>query len=241
MATRPNENWYQRFVESYGPKFRIDISNPQMGENGSEVYSMYGVTNDGEVSLVGLSEGGMYHIYNDQSIEIVAGQKASSTGVDILITGKNGDVWITAEKSGKVKIRASQVIIDADKDIIMNAGRNVSINAGQKFTLNSNEIWADGLLGNLTPKETTFGQRVFEGSFVGTDIVDAVFSSTKPKGDCQDSDENSGNSSDTAQQDRLEKELSEPISEQERQAVREGKILGGGTITSSGNVTPIEE
>lgn len=207
MAERPNQNWFQRFVDSYGPKFRIDINNPQMGENGAEVYSMYGVTENGEVSLVGLSEGGMYHIYNDHSIEIVAGQKSKSTGIDIQITGKNGDICITAEKGGKVKIRASQIILDADKDIVLNAGKNVTINAGQKFSVKANEIWADGLLGNLTPKQTTFGQRVFKGTFVGSDILDAVFSSTEPKGECEDSDENSGNTSDTAVQQKQEDDL----------------------------------
>ena len=206
MATRPNENWFQRFVESYGPKFRIDIGNPQMGESGTEVYNMYGVTNEGEVSLVGLSENGMYHIYNDQSIEIVAGQKAASTGVDIYITGKNGDIWITAEKNGKVRIRASQIVLDADKDLTLNAGNNLTINAGQKISIKANEVWTDGLLGNAVPKETSFGQRVFKGTFVGQDVIDKAFSSTEPKGECEDTDQGSGNSSDTAVQQKQETE-----------------------------------
>ena len=207
MATRSNENWFQRFVNSYGPKFRIDIGNPQMGESGTEVYNMYGVTNDGEVSLVGLSENGMYHIYNDQSIEIVAGQKAASTGVDIYITGKNGDVWITAEKNGKVRIRASQIVLDADKDLTLNAGNNLTINAGQKISIKANEVWTDGLLGNAVPKETSFGQRVFKNTFVGQDVIDKAFSSTTPKGECEDTDQGSGNSSDTAVQQKKEDDL----------------------------------
>jgi len=44
MAERQNQNWYQRFVESYGPNFRIDINNPQMGYGGTNVYDIYGVT-----------------------------------------------------------------------------------------------------------------------------------------------------------------------------------------------------
>ena len=152
MTTRPNENWFERFVQSYGPKFRIDIGNPQMGESGSEVYNMYGVTNDGEVSMMGLSQNGMYHIYNDESIEIVAGQKASSTGIDIKIIGRNGDVCITAEKNGQVRIRASKIVLDADKDLTLNAGNNITINAGQKISVTANEVWTDGLLGNAVPK-----------------------------------------------------------------------------------------
>ena len=233
MAERPNQNWFQRFVDSYGPKFRIDINNPQMGENGAEVYSMYGVTENGEVSLVGLSEGGMYHIYNDHSIEIVAGQKSKSTGIDIQITGKNGDICITAEKSGKVKIRASQIILDADKDIILNAGKNVTINAGQKFSVKANEIWADGLLGNLTPKKTTFGQRVFKGTFVGSDVLDAVFSSTEPKGECEDTDENSGNSSDTKVQEKKE---TDTLNEKKTDTTT-GTTTGTNTTGTTGTTT----
>jgi hypothetical protein len=171
-----------------------------MGESGSEVYNMYGVTNDGEVSMMGLSQNGMYHIYNDESIEIVAGQKASSTGIDIKIIGRNGDVCITAEKNGQVRIRASKIVLDADKDLTLNAGNNITINAGQKISVTANEVWTDGLLGNAVPKETSFGQRVFKGTFVGQDVIDAAFSATVPKGECEDTDQGSGNSSDTAVQ-----------------------------------------
>ena len=107
MAERPisNQNWQGRSFQSFGPKFRLDMNNPQMGLNGTDVYSLYGVTNNKDVCVHGLTEGGMHHIYNDQSIEIIAGQKSKGTGVDILICGKNGDVCITAEKNGKIRTR----------------------------------------------------------------------------------------------------------------------------------------
>ena len=80
MAERPLEvqNWQGRSFVCFGPKFRLDMNNPQMGLNGTDVYSFYGVTNNGDVSVTGLTEGGLYKIYNDQSIEIVGGQKASA-------------------------------------------------------------------------------------------------------------------------------------------------------------------
>ena len=119
MAERPfdKQNWQGRSLTSFGPKFRIDMNNPQMGCNGTEVYNLYAVTNNNDVCLTGLTEGGNYRLYNDRSIEIIAGQKSESNGVDIIISGRNGDVCITAEKNGRVRIRAQNIMIDADEDV----------------------------------------------------------------------------------------------------------------------------
>ena len=132
MAERPlsKQNWHQRSIHSFGPKFRLDLNNPTMGVNGTDVYNFYAVTDNKDVCITGLSEGGVYKIYNDQSIEMVAGQKSKSTGVDIMICGKNGDICITAEKNGTVRIRASEVIIDADDRTASAALFRASISAG---------------------------------------------------------------------------------------------------------------
>ena len=65
----------KRRVESYSPDFRLETANPQMGFNGAGVYDFYGRTDNGDVSLQGLCQGGIYHFYNDRTIEIVAGSK----------------------------------------------------------------------------------------------------------------------------------------------------------------------
>jgi hypothetical protein len=174
MAERPieNQNWQARSINSFGPKFRIDINNPQMGVNGTDVYTIYGVTDNNHVNVQGLTEGGLYKLYNDGSIEIIAGQKSASTGVDIVIAGKNGDVCISAEKNGQVRIRASNVVIDADEDLVLNAGRDVRINSGGKVSIQSNEANCDALFGNLV--KTNFVQSVFEGTQVGADFLAAA-------------------------------------------------------------------
>ena len=168
MAERPfdKQNWQRRKFSSFNPNFRIDSANPQMGCNGSDVYNFYSVSDSKDVSLVGTTQGGMYHIYNDQTIEIVAGQKSTSTGVDVIITGKNGDVWITAEKNGQVRIRATNVVIDADQNIDLVAGNNINIKAGNKIQLKSNIANCDALAGNLAPVQTTFMDKTFKGTYV---------------------------------------------------------------------------
>ena len=99
MSERPT-NWQQRQYLSFGPHFRIETANPQMGLNGSTVYDLFAQTASGDKSVVGMSNGGIYHIYNDQCIEIVGGQEDDSCGPNIMLTAKTGDVWITAQQNG---------------------------------------------------------------------------------------------------------------------------------------------
>ena len=178
MAERPfdKQNWQGRSLTSFGPKFRIDMNNPQMGCNGTEVYNLYAVTNNNDVCLTGLTEGGNYRLYNDRSIEIIAGQKSESNGVDIIISGRNGDVCITAEKNGRVRIRAQNIMIDADEDVDIKAGRNITLDSGSgRILLKANKADCDALTGNLAPKNTNWGAQVFAGTFVGSDVLDTAF------------------------------------------------------------------
>ena len=46
MAERPNQNHEQRDILRLGPKYRIDVNNPQMGERGTNVFLQYAVTDD---------------------------------------------------------------------------------------------------------------------------------------------------------------------------------------------------
>jgi hypothetical protein len=173
-------NWEGRSIFSLGPKFRIDTANPQMGFNGSDVYNIYGVSDSNDVSLTGMTEGGIYRIYNDRCIEIIAGvRNQESPGVDIVISGKNGDVCITAERNGKVRIKGKNIMIQADEDVDIKAGRNITLNSGSgRILLKANKADVSGLTGNLVPK--SFGASVFSGSFVGADIVSSVFGGSSP-------------------------------------------------------------
>lgn len=177
MAERPFDlqNWQGRNFQSFGPKFRLDMANPQMGLNGTDVYNLYAVTDNKNVCINGLSEGGVYKIYNDGPIEFIAGQKSKSTGVDIVIVGKNGDITITAEKNGKVKIRASKITIDADESVDIVAGKNVNIRAGKELSIKANTANLDALEGNMPPQATTFGGITFAGTYVDSNLVKSTF------------------------------------------------------------------
>ena len=75
MAQR-KKNTYKRQLISFNPNFRIDTANPQMGKTGTDVYKIYGVTdNKDNQSSISLSSGGLMSIYNDHSLQIVGGEK----------------------------------------------------------------------------------------------------------------------------------------------------------------------
>ena len=170
--TRPNENWEGREFISLGPKFRIDTANPQMGLDGSVVYMLYAVTDNKEQHLCALSEGGTYHIHNDGKIEIMGGLNRQAGEVDIQISTKKGDITITANENGQVRIKGSSIEIKADSDIDLKAGRNINLNAGARILLNANKVDAKGLLGNVIEKTSgSFIQRVFSPTKVGMDYL----------------------------------------------------------------------
>lgn len=173
MAERPLEkqNWYRHFVESYGPTFRIDIGNPQMGYGGPDVYTMYGVTDQDRKSSIGFDQNGKLKINSDVSIELVAGEFNSDKSEDILIHSRRGNVTITADRNGTIKIAGANITIEASGDLNLSAGNDIVANAGNIFRIEGNGAEINGLTGNLVPPEMTFLFQVFQGSFVGADII----------------------------------------------------------------------
>lgn len=175
MAQKPLEeqNWYARFVESYGPTFRIDINNPQMGYGGEDVYTLYGVTKKNDRSSISFDQSGKLKINSDLTLEIVAGEKNSSKGEDILIHSRNGSISITADKNGNIKISGQNVTVESDYDMDFIAGSDINFN-GANFNVNANGLFVQGLTGNLLPPEMQFTALVFTGSRVGGEAINNV-------------------------------------------------------------------
>lgn len=160
------ENWERRVLQSWGSNVRLDINNPQVTEGGRDVYNFYGYTQEeNNLSLVTFKETGNFSVYCDKTIEVVGGMKSDENGVDIVITGKNGDVVINAEKNGRIRIRGKDIVLQADEDIDIQAGRNVNINSGSgRVLLKGNTLEKDGLKGNILDPNQNWAWRVFEGT-----------------------------------------------------------------------------
>ena len=112
-----------------GPNCRFEVGNPQMGSNGSDVWNLFGNTQDGDKCVIGQSEGGITHVYGDRTIEIVGGQKNPEGSVDIFITGLHGSIVINALENGDVCIKGRNIHMEAKEDITIKAGNNIKIQA----------------------------------------------------------------------------------------------------------------
>ena len=172
MAEKPNQNWEQRIIDSRGPKFRLDVNNPQMGADGPNTYLMYAVTDNKDKQFSALSESGTYRLHNERTIEVVAGSKNSASDVGVKISSVEGDITITGMGNGQVKISGGSVIVQADEDIDLKSGRNITLNAASTITLNGIKVQAKGLIGNLIERTVgSFIQRVFQPTYVGQDYL----------------------------------------------------------------------
>lgn len=172
MAER-NKNIYKRQLISFNPNFRIDTANPQMGLSGTDVYKIYGVTDNGDnQSSISLSSGGLFSVYNDHTIQISGGSKNEEGREDVVIIGNNGNVSISA--NGMIRLYATNIMVEAEEDIHFKAGRNVIMKSGAgRILIDGEKVDIKGTSGNMPALlGIDFTKRIFEGSFVGIDFID---------------------------------------------------------------------
>jgi hypothetical protein len=174
MAER-NKNLHKRQLISFNPNFRIDTANPQMGLTGTDVYKIYGVTDSGDnQSSISLSSGGLFSIYNDHTIQISGGTNNDKGREDVVIIGNSGNVSISAD--GTVRIYATNIMLEAEQDVHIKAGRNINMKAGSgRIMIDGQKVDVKGTSGNLISLlGKDFTKQVFEGSFIGIDLIDSL-------------------------------------------------------------------
>jgi len=171
------QNWQARDIWSVGPKFRIDVNNPQVGGSASDVYNMYGVSNQKDVTLIGMSESGLLRIYSDKTVEIKAGNKNEKGDLDLVITTMNGDMCLTAQRNGAIRIKGKNIVIEATEDVDIKAGRNINLASGSgRILMTGTKIDKDrALVGSFLDAADTFGGKVFSGTFVGGGAISGAF------------------------------------------------------------------
>jgi hypothetical protein len=175
--TERNKNIFKRQLISFNPNFRIDTANPQMGGSGTDVYKIYGVTDSGDnQSSISLSSGGLFSIYNDHAIQISGGIKNQEGRDDVLIIGNNGNVSISA--NGMIRLYATNIMIEAEEDIHFKAGRNITMMGGDgRVMVKGQRVDLKGTSGNIPSLlNMDFTSKIFEGSFVGIDLINSLVS-----------------------------------------------------------------
>ena len=129
-----NQSTQKRQYDSFGPHFRIETGNPQLGVAGNICYNLYGYSDSSDVTNIGMMGDGQLQIMADQCITIDGGASVEGGGCCVNIIGSKGDVTITAMKNGDVKLKGTNIVIDATE--------NVEIIAGGKVTIDSAELIA---------------------------------------------------------------------------------------------------
>ena len=133
-----NQNWQKRQYDSFGPHFRIETANPELGIAGNIAYNLYGYSDSKDVSNLGMMGDGQFQIFADQCITIAGGANVDGGGLCINIVGTKGDVAISAEGSGDVRIKGRNIFLDAEENIELTTGGKVDIDSAELIATTQN-------------------------------------------------------------------------------------------------------
>ena len=222
MATRPEDlqNWsLWDFDEK--PNFKFQTGNPTYGVGGGRGFGQQMEQNN-QTAHWGMTEDGQMNLFNDDTITI-SGGNTKDGGTCVNIVGKNGDVTITAMKNGDIKIKGSNITIDADENINIQSSKNVRIKGGSSIFFDTPNLNTNAMTGNLAPRNVTFGGLVFRGTKVGQGAISNAFTggdigsvaselSSKAKTDLKDIAGNIDTSGLSAQANQAKSALSDALS-----------------------------
>jgi len=173
MAVNTNlQNWALWDFDQRS-NYIIETGNPTVGFGGGTVFQEITEQNS-QTSVRSMTEDGQMNIFNDDCITIVGGVTKDG-GTCINLVGKNGDVTITAEKNGDIKIKGSNILIDADENINIESKKNVRIHGKSSIFFDTPNLATNALTGNLAPRDVTFGGLVFRGTKVGGNAISDAF------------------------------------------------------------------
>ena len=178
MSTRPEElqNWsLWDFDEK--PNFKFTTGNPTYGFGGGTVFSQQMEQNN-QTGHWGMTEDGQMNLFNDATITISGGNEMEG-GECVNIVGANGSVSITAMNNGDIKIKGTNIIIDADQNINISSNKSVTISGKSSIFFDTPNLATNALTGNLAPRDVTFGGLVFRGTKVGQGAISNAFTGGK--------------------------------------------------------------
>ena len=178
MSTRPEElqNWsLWDFDEK--PNFKFTTGNPTYGFGGGTIFSQQMEQNN-QTGYWGMTEDGQMNLFNDATLTISGGNEMEG-GECVNIVGANGSVSITAMNNGDIKIKGTNIIIDADQNINISSNKSVTISGKSSIFFDTPNLATNALTGNLAPRDVTFGGLVFRGTKVGQGAISNAFTGGK--------------------------------------------------------------
>ena len=170
------QNW-ALFDTDERPNFKFQTGNPTVGFGGGTVFQQVMDQND-MTGFWSMTEDGQMNLFNDDCLTICGGVTKEG-GTCVNIVGANGSVSITAMNNGDIKIKGTNIIIDADQNINISSNKSVTISGKSSIFFDTPNLATNALTGNLAPRDVTFGGLVFRGTKVGGNAISDAFTGGK--------------------------------------------------------------
>ena len=160
-------NWSKNsFFE--GPNYKCIWGDPVCDFGGGSIWRQIFEQND-QTSYFGLSKAGQLNIFNDDTLTLTGGNTKKG-GACVNIIGTNGDVNITADKNGVVRIKGAKKIVYDSPDMFFNCGRHIHFKANS-IQLECNSLNTTAYKGNLKVRDVSFAGLCYRNLPVGENAL----------------------------------------------------------------------
>ena len=163
-------NW-SKYTFNTGPNFIECFGDEKVDFGGGSIWRKIFEQND-QTSYFGLSKAGQLNIFNDDTLTLTGGNTKKG-GACVNIIGTNGDVNITADKNGVVRIKGAKKIVYDSPDMFFNCGRHIHFKANS-IQLECNSLNTTAYKGNLRVRDVSFAGLAYAGLPVGENALDEL-------------------------------------------------------------------
>ena len=160
-------NW-SKYWFNQGPNFIECFGDETVDYGGGSVWRKIFEQND-QTAYFGLSKAGQLNIFNDDTLTLTGGNTKKG-GSCVNIIGTNGDVNITADKNGVVRIKGAKKIEYDSPDMFFNCGKHIRFKA-DSIHFDCNKLSTDAYLGNLRVRDVSFAGLAYANLPVGENAL----------------------------------------------------------------------
>ena len=163
-------NW-SKYWFNQGPNFIECFGDETCDFGGGSVWRKIFEQND-QTAYFGLSKAGHLNLFNDDTLTLTGGNtKKGGTCVNII--GTNGDVNITADKNGVVRIKGAKKIEYDAPDMDFKCGNHINFQANS-IHFDCNSLSTDAYCGNLRVRDVSFAGLCYKNLPVGENALNKL-------------------------------------------------------------------
>ena len=200
-------NW-SKYWFNEGPNFKEIVGDETVDFGGGSIWRKIFEQND-QTSYLGLSKAGHLNLFNDDTLTLTGGNTKKG-GACVNIIGTNGDVNITADKNGVVRIKGAKKIEYDSPDMFFNCGKHIRFKA-DSIHFDCNKLSTDAYLGNLRVRDVSFAGLAYANLPVGENALNKLKSDLLASTDVQEQVKELGKQANELMKDLPTEEISEKL------------------------------